>query len=133
MLDVMRRLTQTKNILVNFNTRKGAYISILNVIQGDVDAGQIHKSLQRIRERKEVKLIEWGPASIQVALANKSPYVESSHKVSGLMLANHTNTAELFQGILKKYNPMKTKGAYLDSFKQTKMFSDNLDEFDEAK
>lgn len=87
----MRRLLQTKNIMVSSTTRKGAYISILNIIQGDVDATQIHKSLQRIRERKLAKLIEWGPASIQVALSKKSPYVESSHKVSGLMLANHTN------------------------------------------
>jgi tubulin gamma len=36
-LDVMRRLLQTKNIMVSANTKKGAYISILNIIQGDVD------------------------------------------------------------------------------------------------
>lgn len=35
--------------------------------------------------------IDWGPASIQVALSKKSPYVESSHKVSGLMIANNTS------------------------------------------
>ena len=35
--------------------------------------------------------IDWGPASIQVALSKKSPYVETSHKVSGLMLANNTS------------------------------------------
>ena len=68
-LDVMRRLLQQKNYLVSTQIRKGAYISILNIIQGDVDATQIHKSLQRIRERKLVNLIEWGPASLQVALS----------------------------------------------------------------
>jgi hypothetical protein len=36
-------------------------------------------------------------ASIQVALSRKSPYVETPHKVSGLMLANHTSIAQLFQ------------------------------------
>ncbi|CAM9547581.1 unnamed protein product, partial [Sphacelaria rigidula] len=51
---------------------------------------QVHKALQRIRERKLVSFIPWGPASIQVALSRKSPYVETAHKVSGLMLANHT-------------------------------------------
>lgn len=40
-LDVMRRLLQTKNIMVSTPTRKGNYISILNVIQGDVDATQV--------------------------------------------------------------------------------------------
>lgn len=90
-LDVMRRLLQTKNIMVSASTKKGVYISILNIIQGEVDATQIHKSLQRIRERKLANFIPWGPASIQVALSKKSPYIETSHKVSGLMLANQTS------------------------------------------
>lgn len=37
------------------------------------------------------QFIPWGPASIQVALSKKSPYIQSAHRVSGLMLANHTN------------------------------------------
>lgn len=52
---------------------------------------QVHKSLQRIRERKLAQFIPWGPASIQVALSRKSPYIQTSHRVSGLMLANHTS------------------------------------------
>ena len=68
-LDVMRRLLQPKNILINKSVKKGSYISILNIIQGDVDPTQVHKSLQRIRERKLANFIPWGPASIQVALA----------------------------------------------------------------
>jgi tubulin gamma len=31
-LDVMRRLLQTKNIIVSSSVKKGAYISILNII-----------------------------------------------------------------------------------------------------
>lgn len=52
---------------------------------------QVHKSLQRIRERKLAQFIPWGPASIQVALSRKSPYVQSANRVSGLMMANHTS------------------------------------------
>lgn len=44
-LDVMRRLLQTKNIMVSTNTKRGCYMSILNIIQGDVDPTQVHKSL----------------------------------------------------------------------------------------
>ncbi len=137
-LDVMRRLLQTKNIMVSSSTHKGAYISILNIIQGDVDATQIHKSLQRIRERKLVKLIEWGPASIQVALSKKSPYIETSHKVSGLMLANHTNIHsvgppyQMFSRIMGKYQKMRARGVFLDNYKKEKLFSGDLKEFDES-
>ena len=56
--------------------------SVLLVLpQGDVDPTQLHQSLMRIRERKLVEFIPWGPASIQVALSRKSPYVESANKV----------------------------------------------------
>merc|ERR1712072_106945 len=103
-LDVMRRLLHAKNIMVSCPTRKGCYISILNIIQGEVDPTQVHKSLQRIRERKLATFIPWGPASIQVALSKQSPYVEQTHKVSGLMLANHTAIGGLFGRTIKQYD-----------------------------
>ena len=37
-LDVMRRLLQTKNILVSTPVKKGSDISISNIIQGEVDS-----------------------------------------------------------------------------------------------
>lgn len=39
---------------------------VCDAVQGEVDPTQVHKSLQRIRERKLANFIEWGPASIQV-------------------------------------------------------------------
>jgi hypothetical protein len=139
----------------------------------------VHKSLQRIRERKTANFIEWGPASIQVrasrlltnaalwtrapatpplqaalpttrlpvshlpnsrpmpllflristsifttpappnhlhhprpalppqvALSKKSPYVQTAHRVSGLMLANHTSIRHLFNKIMRDYEKL---------------------------
>mmetsp|Transcript_14000 Transcript_14000/g.21490 ORF Transcript_14000/g.21490 Transcript_14000/m.21490 type:complete len:458 (+) Transcript_14000:92-1465(+) len=135
-LDVMRRLIQTKNIMVSASTRTGCYISILNIIQGDnnlVDPTQVHKALQRIRERQLVNFIPWGPASIQVALARKSPYVETPHKVSGFMLANHTSMAELFSRSLSQYDRIRKRNAFLDNYRKEPMFADDLTEFDDAR
>jgi len=132
-LDVMRRLLQTKNIMVSASTKKGNYMSILNIIQGDVDATQIHKSLQRIREKKLANFISWGPASIQFALSKKSPYVDSGHKVTGLMLANHTSIYGLFDRIVKQYQTLRKRNAYLEHFKKSSVFENNFDEFDDSK
>ena len=115
MLDVMRRLLQPKNRMVSTTPSKTAcYISILNIIQGDVDPTdvripvasdccastshplfKVHTSLLRIRERQLANFIPWGPAAIQVALTRKSPYIATNHRVSGLMLANHTSIASV--------------------------------------
>merc|ERR1719356_487279 len=132
-LDVMRRLLHTKNIMVSCTTRRGVYISILNIIQGEVDPTQVHKSLQRIRERKLAKFIKWGPASIQVALSRQSPHVQSAHKVNGLMMANHTAISQLFDRCTKQYEKLRSRNAFLDNYRQEPLFNDSLDEFDHAK
>lgn len=132
-LDVMRRLLQTKNIMVSCGTKAGVYLSILNIIQGNVDPTEVHKSLQRIREKKIIKFIPWGPASIQVALARQSPYIKTPNKVSGLMMANHSNISSLFKSILTTYKHLSKKGAFLDNFTKFDMFSKDLQEFDNSK
>lgn len=138
-LDVMRRLLQPKNRMVTTapgpggKGRKSCYISILNVIQGEVDPTDVHKSLLRIRERRLATFIPWGPASIQVALTKRSPYVPMSHRVSGLMLANHTSIATLFKRIVRQYDGMRKRNAFIDQYKKTAPFSDDLSEFDESR
>jgi tubulin gamma len=118
------------------------YISILNIIQGEVDPTQVHKSLQRIRERKSANFIEWGPASIQVALSKKSPYVQTSHRVSGLMLANNTSIRHLFNKVLRDYDKLmgtrQERQAFLEPYKQFNHFRDAngglcLEEFADAR
>merc|ERR1712072_807248 len=132
-LDVMRRLLHTKNIMVSYSARRGVYISILNIIQGEVDPTQVHKSLQRIRERKLAKFITWGPASIQVALSRQSPYIQHAHKVNGLMMANHTSISQLFDRCLRQYDKLRSQNAFLENYRQESIFSYSLDEFDNSK
>ncbi|PUU78484.1 Tubulin/FtsZ, GTPase domain-containing protein [Tuber borchii] len=133
-LDVMRRLLQPKNRMVMTNTTKNScYISILNIIQGEADPTDVHKSLLRIRERRLATFIPWGPASIQVALTKKSPHMPMSHRVSGLMLANHTSIATLFKRILGQYDRLRKRNAFLDQYKKEPIFASDLGEFDEAR
>lgn len=132
-VDVMRRLLQPKNIMVSVPVRKGCYMSILNVIKGEVDPTEVHKSLQRIRERKVANFIPWGPASIQVALSRKSPYINESHRVSGLMIANHTSTASLFERTARQYDKLIKRGVFVEHYKRSSMFSDDLSEFENSR
>ena len=132
-LDVMSRLLQPKNIMVSSNTRRGSYLSILNIIQGDVDPGEVHRSLQRIREKNLARFIRWGPASIQVALSKQSPYLHHAHKVSGLMLANHTGISTLFDRCVKQFDKLRSRNAFLDNYRQESLFADSLEEFDDSR
>lgn len=133
-LDVMTRLLQPKNMMVSCPTHRGAYISILNIIQGDVDPTQVHKSLQRIRQKKLANFIPWGPAGIQVVLSRKSPYVNTGYRVSGLMLANHTSMHTLLQRSVDQFGKLFKVGAFIESYRtQGSMFSESLDEFEYSR
>lgn len=133
-LDVMRRLLQPKSRMVStIPSKKSCYISILNIIQGEADPTDVHKSLLRIRERKMASFIPWGPASIQVALTKKSPYIKTSHRVSGLMLANHTSIAALFKRMVWQYDMLRKRNAFLEQYKREAPFAEGFGEFDEAR
>ena len=132
--DVMRRLIQPQNVLVSCPLQKsGVYLSMLNIIQGDVDPTEIHKSLQRIRERQQIKMMGWGPNGVQVALSRKSPYLKSKNRVSGLMLANHTSVHKLFQRTASQYDKLRSRNAFLDHYQKHDLFKGGLEEFDSSR
>ena len=41
-----------------------------------------------------------------MALSKKSPYIQSAHRVSGLMLANNTSVRHLFNKVLRDYDKL---------------------------
>jgi len=57
-----------------------------------------------------------------VALSRKSPYVDTKHKVSGMMLANHTCMAELMKRALAQYDTIISRNAYLHQVRLSSRF-----------
>lgn len=112
-------------------SKRSCYISILNIIQGEADPTQVQKSLVRIREKHLCQFIPWGPASIQVALSKKSPYVVTPHRVSGLMLANHTSNASLFKRVCDQFDRLRKRNAFIEQYKRENAFDEA--EFDECR
>lgn len=132
--DVMGRLLHQKNIMASCPvTKQGYYMSLLNIIQGEVDSNEIYKSIHRIREKKIVNFVPWAPSSIQVSVSRKSPFIKSSHKVSGLLMANHTSIHTLFDSILVDFDKIYKRKAFLNTYQQSSLFANNLDEFEDSK
>ncbi|KAK2963371.1 putative Tubulin gamma-1 chain [Blattamonas nauphoetae] len=136
--DVMRRLIEPQNLMVSCSRDKGVYASILNIIQpgsansSDIDQTAIHKSLQQLRAKQRVKFVPWCPASIQVAVAKRSPFIEQSNRVSGLMLANHTSINTMFERTLRQFWTMLKSKAYLFKYAESKVIKGNENEFEEC-
>ena len=132
-IDVMNRLLDQKNIMVSTDMSKGMYVSILNILQGEIDPTEIHTALRQVRENKKLRFIPWGPASLQLALSRKSPYVEMPNRVSGLMLANHTNVRGLFESLIKDFKRLYASKAYFQQYEKSSALAGRVtDEFNES-
>lgn len=100
--DVQRRLLQYKNFMASVQSRNGVYLSALHIIQGDIDPSEVHSSMQTIANQNAPRFIPWGPNSVQVILAPRSPFIASTSRVTGLMMANHSSVSEVWP-ILRLY------------------------------
>lgn len=49
------------------------------------------------------------------------------------MLANHTGIATLFKRIVKQYDPLRKRNAFLEQYKRHEPFRDGFGEFDECR
>ncbi len=49
------------------------------------------------------------------------------------MMANHTSIHSLFDRVLKQYEKLRKRNAFVDNYKKEAMFRDNLEEFDDSK
>ena len=131
-LDVITRLLNPKNNMVSVSTANGVYMSIQCILQGEVDPSEVHQSLVRLQSR-DLRFIPWGPAGCQIALSRKSPYINTSHRVSGLLLTNHTSISSLFKRILNQYKQLMGRGAFLKNYREFDPFRENLDEFTDSE
>ena len=53
----------------------------------------------------------------QVVLSRKSPYAPTAHRVSGLMLANHTSVRHLFDRCISQFDKLIKRKAFLENYK----------------
>lgn len=91
--DVMRRLLQRRSWMVSCDPAKGKYISVLNVIQGDVSVQEVQQAQHRIIDKRIIEPVRNSPFpfSFKVSLSKASPYTERLNRVNGFLLANHTS------------------------------------------
>lgn len=142
--DVMRRLLQRKNAMVrppgpSAALREARYIAAVDILQGDVDMAEVHRTHSRMRERGDLPFHDRWPASLQVVPARASPHLQHPHRVNGLMLANHTAVRHTLDKNIAQYDTLMHKKAYLQQYGRFPMFqsgkgkAQDLTEFEEAR
>jgi len=117
--DVLRRLLQSKNMMVSVNgsDSKHVYAAHLCLLQGDVAWDEVQRGIARLREARTVAFASCVPATYNAYVTKCSPYVRQAHRVSGLMLANHTSISDLLVHTHEQYTQMRKVNAYIEQFR----------------
>ena len=159
--DILRRLIQPKNMMVSADmSTKQAHVYVANMclLQGDLQWNEVQRGILRLREANAIKFAECTAAGVSALLASSSqplqfnayitrtsPYLRQAHRVSGLVLANHTsircelclpnlvtvfNCSQLLDRTREQYAKMRKSGAYVEAFKAENALDDMAESAD---
>ncbi|MES1906203.1 MAG: Tubulin gamma-2 chain, partial [Paramarteilia canceri] len=81
--DIMRRLIKPQSMLSSIPNMKSSissgspeikhcYISMLNILRGEIDCTQINRCVSNIRDQSLVEFVPWAPACIQTCISYKA-------------------------------------------------------------
>lgn len=73
----------------------------------------------------------WSSSTLNITSCKLSPYVNQKHHTAGLLLANHTNSALIHNQIIRQYDQLRKRGAFLDRFQREG--TDTIKQMDESK
>ncbi|ODQ81535.1 hypothetical protein BABINDRAFT_159812 [Babjeviella inositovora NRRL Y-12698] len=137
--DVILKLLDQKLQMINQGTKSPSfrddlnnrYLAVLDILVTNdprddlttrVDQDDIQKALMRAHQR--ARFVPWCPSSIHLAHGTKSPYLQPNKNiVSGLMIANTTNVALLFQKTCSQFDSMFARKMFMNNYTRHDLFS----------
>lgn len=92
-----------------------AYISLMNyLISGSkLDRNEIRKGILKVQAR--TNFVPWTSRSVGVVHGKRSPYLDGSH-LEGIQISNNTSIIDVFNRILRQYDLLVKRKAYLSTY-----------------
>lgn len=132
--DVLLDLFDGSSSLVSRSTDNPTYYNVYCSLIGAVERSDVLRATSKAQQR--LNFAPWSFSSVHVNVGRRSPYLaaQTHHNyVNGLILANTSSVVSLFNGACKTFDKIFSKGAFLNAFKDGKMFQNGWDEFVESR
>ncbi|AQZ18430.1 TUB4 (YLR212C) [Zygosaccharomyces parabailii] len=132
--DVLLDLFDTTNFLVTRNTDNPIYFNIYCSLIGQAEQNDILRAISKAQQR--LTFAPWSSSSLHVNVGRRSPYLPPHARhtyYNGLMLSNTSAITSLLGGTCKTFDKIFSKGAFLNTFKDGRMFQNGWDEFTESR
>ncbi|QLQ79149.1 hypothetical protein HG537_0B04970 [Torulaspora globosa] len=132
--DVLLDLFDGSSSLVSSSIDNPTYLNVLCSVIGTTEQNDVLRAIAKAQQR--LNFAPWSFSSIHVNVGRQSPYLldQTRHSyTNGLMLANTSAITSLFTKTCVTFDKIFSKGAFLNTFKDGKMFQNGWDEFVESR
>jgi len=122
--EVISKLLKPSSMMVATNPdpkrakRNHYLLSGLAILQGKISDINIDDIILKMEERQKFKYPSWAGVRLGTAICIPPPYVKRENKVSGLLLANHTNIADKFDHVQRQFETMFSRKVAFHNFKE---------------
>lgn len=134
--ELLHRLVQAKHSMLAVTPsalQASRFVAVLRVVRGDPDVADFRKQIYGMQERDSFQFAKAFAHSSQVVVAKQSPHAGVKTRLSGVGLWNNTVVGDSLNHVLREFQSMYQKGAFMSSYKQFPMFENGLDEFRDAQ
>lgn len=132
--DIILELLNDKYKL-NHIKDKAQYISVLDYIVGNkLSQQEIRRGV--LKAQQKASFVPWAPASVHVVGGKQSPFAQKTNRLNGYQVSNNTSIAHVLSKIVRQYDLLARRSAYINFYTSSNDESerkDVLDAFEECK
>nr|CAH7736937.1 unnamed protein product [Callosobruchus chinensis] len=109
------------NQMVKCDPRKGKYMSCCLLYRGDVAPTDVNNAITSIKSKRSIGFVDWCPTGFKVGINYQPPTTVPGGDLARTtravtMLSNSTAIREAWERILKKYNLLYSKRAFVHHY-----------------
>lgn len=130
--DITHQVFDSNNLMMKCNLDDGKFMACCMLYRGDVVTKDINYAIQLIKNRSNIRFVDWCPTGFKIGVNSKPPAAINSEIASNgrgvAMLASTTAIQSIFSALNSKFDKMYQKRAFVHWFLDEGMEIYELDE-----
>ena len=120
-IEIINDVFKKQNQLVRVDPSLGRYMSCSLLLRGDISIPDVYQALGNIKNRKDIKWVDWLPTAFKVGLIMKPITTVISSKIASprrsvTMLTNSSVVGQAFHKIVHRFHVLYNKRAFVHWF-----------------
>jgi tubulin beta len=108
--ELTRQMFDAKNMMCSADPRNGRYLTCSTIFRGRMSTKEVEEQMLNVRSKNSSYFVEWIPDNIKTTMCDVAP---RGLPMSAVILGNCTAVESLFTRILRQFDQMFSRKAFL--------------------